>query len=151
MKSQVPLVAGCLCFLSVLTLAAIDKEMSKATSCHISFNTQPLRIVSHCLGWMLLQVSTVFTAYKHSSWFWELKFPTFVCIAVRQADPYPWWVYTPVRWSLCSSLTVCFTQQTLRFKCLTFNIEFLKWHKNDFCIWNKHGKCTITSIVHQYR
>lgn len=68
-----------------LTLKATNRKMSKAATCHISFNTQRPPVMSHCLAWMLLRGSAVFTPHRQFSWFWGQRFPAFVCIAVRRA------------------------------------------------------------------
>lgn len=77
---------GCPCFLSFVTLQASDDGKWATQRTVISvFNTQLSAVMSHCLARILLRYDAEFTPQRPFSWFRELRFPAFVCIAVRRA------------------------------------------------------------------
>lgn len=78
---------GCPRFLFFLTLKATDKgEMSKAVTCHISFQHSTVSCRESLSGSDSPLVHNVFTLQRPLSWFRELRFPACVCIAVRRAE-----------------------------------------------------------------
>lgn len=141
MRHQIaPVVGSLFSFLSI-PRGYRHGGMSKAATCHVSFNTQLSPVMTHCLAWMLLRLRTVFAPQRPFSWFWELEVSCF-CLHGCQTD----WTHTHDEFTpLWGYLCVCVwfllrsvrpTQSALRLKSIIFNTELLYQQKHIFALEN---------------
>lgn len=78
-------------------------EVSKAATCHISFNTQLSPVMTHCLASMLLRVSAVFTPHRP---FFLILGAAASCVCLHSCQM--GWTHTHDEFTpLCGYLCVC--------------------------------------------